>query len=189
MYYRIEWTCYCVGTPDMAPTLGRYNSSRRAGVVTHADLRENYNPGNKYSQWELKGMCVRLELGPKDMQKESVMSVRRDSGAKEAIPWNELTKRMPEILEEMQEAMYKRAKEKVSASMATVSFPSLIFVFAGRELLEGMQQSLAFLLHNELGSHLQHPCVCNRQIRPQGPQCNEIQSTDDTGKEVADRIG
>jgi hypothetical protein len=134
MYYRIEWTWYCVGTPDMAPTLGGYNSSRRAGVVTHADLRENYNPGNKYSQWELKGMCVRLELGPKDMQKESVMSVRRDSGAKEAIPWNELTMRMPEILEEMQEAMYKRAKEKVSASMATVSFPSLIFVFAGGEV-------------------------------------------------------
>lgn len=139
-----------------------------AGVVTHADLRDNYNPGNKYSQWELKGICVRLELGPKDMQKESVMSVRRDNGAKEAIPWDKLTNRMPEILEEMQEAMYKRAKDKVTASMATVCSFTI-----GPSIAETKSQSRARLIclcHNQSKGIWYHnlaralyliPCNCN----------------------------
>jgi prolyl-tRNA synthetase len=103
----------------MVPIEGNQSGSY-AGVKTHADLRDNYTPGNKYAQWELKGMCVRLELGPKDMQNESVMSVRRDNGAKEAIPWKQLSSRMPEVLVEMQKAMFDRASARVSACMATV---------------------------------------------------------------------
>lgn len=91
-----------------------------AGVATHADLRENYTPGNKYTHWELRGVCVRLELGPKDMAAGKVMAVRRDNGKKELIAWPDLVARLPKVLEEMQADMLSRAEAKVNAALATV---------------------------------------------------------------------
>lgn len=97
--------------------------ARGAGVKASADLRENYTPGHKYSHWELKGVCVRLELGPMDMEKKSVMTVRRDTGQKEAVAWADLAKRVPEVLLEMQKAMFDKAKEAVDAALETVRAP------------------------------------------------------------------
>lgn len=95
-------------------------AARCAGVKAHADVRSNYTPGNKYTHWELRGVCVRLELGPKDMAASKVMAVRRDNGKKESIVWGDLASRVPKILEEMQAEMLKKASERVSAAMATV---------------------------------------------------------------------
>lgn len=47
-------------------------------VVT--DTRANYTPGWKYNQWELKGLPLRMELGPKDMENSAVVLARRDTG-------------------------------------------------------------------------------------------------------------
>ena len=55
---------------------------RTAGVRVRADLRENYSPGWKYNHWELKGVPIRLDVGPKDMKASQYVAVRRDSGAK-----------------------------------------------------------------------------------------------------------
>jgi Anticodon binding domain len=90
------------------------------GVRACADLRDNYNPGHKYSQWELKGACVRLELGPKDMEKQSVMAVRRDTGEREPVAWAALAQRLPQMLDEMQAAMFDAARAKVAAARVTV---------------------------------------------------------------------
>lgn len=95
----------------------------RAGLKASADLRENYTPGHKYSQWELKGVCLRLELGPKDMEKGSVMTVRRDTGAKEAVAWAELAARVPAILDDMQSSMFAKAQAAVTAAQTTVRRP------------------------------------------------------------------
>jgi hypothetical protein len=58
------------------------------------DDRSNYNPGWKYSYWELKGVPLRLEMGPKDMAQKQIRIVRRDTGDKEDTPLSILTQKV-----------------------------------------------------------------------------------------------
>eukprot|EP01006_Ploeotia_vitrea_P053069 TRINITY_DN67753_c0_g1_i2.p1 TRINITY_DN67753_c0_g1~~TRINITY_DN67753_c0_g1_i2.p1 ORF type:complete len:565 (-),score=298.64 TRINITY_DN67753_c0_g1_i2:47-1603(-) len=83
---------------------------KAAGVRTEVDSRRNYNPGWKYAHWELKGVPLRIELGPKDFEKQSVVVVRRDTGAKKAVSWADLTTAVPAELEQMQADMLTRAR-------------------------------------------------------------------------------
>jgi len=74
------------------------------------DDRDQYSPGWKYNEYELRGVPVRLEIGPRDVAQESVMSVRRDTRAKEPIPLARLGERLPQLLEEIQRSMFEAAK-------------------------------------------------------------------------------
>ena len=75
------------------------------------DERENYNPGFKFNDWEMKGIPIRLELGPKDLQNNRVVMVRRDSGKKEIIKIADLEKKVPAILEDIQKTLFARSKK------------------------------------------------------------------------------
>jgi prolyl-tRNA synthetase len=75
------------------------------------DERENYNPGFKFNDWEMKGIPLRLEIGPKDFEKNQVVAVRRDNGKKEIIKIADLNKKVPVILEDIQKGLFKRSKE------------------------------------------------------------------------------
>lgn len=81
------------------------------GVRSHADMRENYSPGWKFSDWELRGVPLRLEVGPNDVKKQQVTAVRRDTGAKMAIPLADLSKAVPELLETIHNDLYAKAKK------------------------------------------------------------------------------
>ncbi len=74
------------------------------------DDREGYNPGFKFNEWELKGIPIRLELGPKDLEKNQVILVRRDIGKKGIVKMIELEKKIPAILEDIQKSLFKRSK-------------------------------------------------------------------------------
>ena len=74
------------------------------------DEREGYNPGFKFNEWEMKGVPLRLEIGPKDLASNQVVAVRRDSGKKEVIKIAELGKKVPAILEDIQRSLFKRSK-------------------------------------------------------------------------------
>lgn len=78
------------------------------GVRVTVDDRDNYNPGWKYNHWELKGVPLRIELGPKDMKNRSVKVVTRYNGASEFLSWDNLDS-IPEKLEAIQGEMYARA--------------------------------------------------------------------------------
>jgi len=73
------------------------------------DDREGHSPGWKFNEWEMKGVPLRLELGPRDLEKNQVVAVRRDSGEKEEISFSMLKKRLPELLEEIQSGLYQAA--------------------------------------------------------------------------------
>lgn len=88
---------------------------KAAGLRVASDRRDNYTPGWKYNFWELRGVPLRIELGPKDMEGGSAMMARRDTGAKEAAAWGELAARVPRLLEEMQADMYARARASFDA--------------------------------------------------------------------------
>ncbi|MGH7730706.1 MAG: proline--tRNA ligase [Candidatus Eiseniibacteriota bacterium] len=74
------------------------------------DDREQYTPGWKYNEHELRGVPVRLEVGPRDVAQGSVMSVRRDTRAKEPIPIDRIAERLPALLDEVQAALFASAK-------------------------------------------------------------------------------
>ncbi len=77
-------------------------------VRVKVDRSEN-TPGWKYSEWEMRGVPVRMEIGPRDVQNNSVMLVRRDNRVKEPVSVEALETRLPELLDEVQQAMYARA--------------------------------------------------------------------------------
>ena len=85
-----------------------------AGVRVHTDEREGLSPGFKFNDWEMRGVPVRLEIGPRDVAGESVMAARRDVPGKEGkqvIPVAELATRIPELLDEIQAGMLQAATE------------------------------------------------------------------------------
>ncbi|KAL2164881.1 hypothetical protein VTH06DRAFT_177 [Thermothelomyces fergusii] len=87
-----------------------YQTLKQAGVRAEVDLRDGYTPAWKFNDWELKGVPLRIEFGPKDAAKEVVSFARRDTGEKGTIPIAELTTRVPEMLETIQQDMYNRAE-------------------------------------------------------------------------------
>ncbi|KAK4201051.1 putative bifunctional aminoacyl-tRNA synthetase [Triangularia verruculosa] len=84
---------------------------KKAGVRTEIDTREGYTPAWKFNDWEMKGVPIRLEFGPKDAAKDVVSFARRDTGEKGTIPISELTTKVPELLETIQQDMYNKAEK------------------------------------------------------------------------------
>ncbi len=83
-------------------------------VTVRVDDREQYQPGFKFNEWELKGVPVRVELGPKDLAKGACVLARRDLPGKEAkemgVPLTQAATRIGEMLKAMQTALFERAR-------------------------------------------------------------------------------
>ncbi|SCU99002.1 LADA_0H16710g1_1 [Lachancea dasiensis] len=84
---------------------------RAARIRAFGDYNDNYTPGWKFAQYELKGIPLRLEFGPKDMANEQITAVRRNDNRKYTVKLSDLETRIPEILEDMQKDMFLKAKE------------------------------------------------------------------------------
>ena len=86
---------------------------RDAGVRVHLDERYHLSPGNKFNEWELRGVPLRVELGPRDLAAGVVTLASRLAGPKEkdAVDIDELVATMPARLEAFQRAMFDRATE------------------------------------------------------------------------------
>lgn len=76
----------------------------------HVDDREQYSPGWKFNDWEMRGVPLRLELGPRDLEAEQVILVRRDTGKKESCPFNAVIQKIPELLDDIQSNLFNRHK-------------------------------------------------------------------------------
>lgn len=85
--------------------------------VPLTDLREDVSPGRKFNAWELKGIPLRVELGPKDLAKGVVMVAKRNTGEKVEVKFEDLKKKISEMLDEMQGEMYDAAKKMLEESM------------------------------------------------------------------------
>jgi len=93
---------------------------KKLGSEVILDLREEYKPGFKFNEWELKGIPLRVEVGPKDLAKKSVIVVRRDDGKKEVVSLAKLKKRVEELLEEIQENLFSRAEKLLKGAIVEV---------------------------------------------------------------------
>jgi prolyl-tRNA synthetase len=75
------------------------------------DDRDEYNPGWKFNEWELKGVPLRIEIGPKDVEKKQVVLVRRDTNDKKAVKLKDLEKEVDNTLEDIQSNLFNNAKK------------------------------------------------------------------------------
>jgi prolyl-tRNA synthetase len=81
-----------------------------AGVRVKLDDSEENSPGWKYAEWELRGVPLRLEIGPKDIEKGTVFSARRDTREKAALPMADLTTTVKNLLQAIQDNLLARAR-------------------------------------------------------------------------------
>ena len=79
------------------------------GVRVMLDDRDEHSPGWKYAEWEMRGVPLRLEIGPRDIKNEQVMLVRRDTREKLPTPMAGLAGRVEVLLVEIQQALLDRA--------------------------------------------------------------------------------
>jgi len=81
------------------------------GVRVKFDDREQHRPGYKFNEWELKGVPIRLEIGPRDLASSQVVVYRRDTAEKASVPIAELGTKLPALLEQIQTNLYDQALE------------------------------------------------------------------------------
>ena len=78
-----------------------------------ADIKSEVSPGYKFNYWELRGIPVRIEIGPKDIENRECIVFRRDTLEKETIKLENLEERLESLMVEIQDNMFKMAKENV----------------------------------------------------------------------------
>jgi len=88
--------------------------SRRLRV--HVDAREGMKPGAKYYEWELRGVPLRMELGPRDLEKNQGVLVRRDTRAKRPVDLGTLVPEVQGLLEEIQRDLFAAALSRREAN-------------------------------------------------------------------------
>ena len=83
---------------------------KKAGLSVIVDDDESKGPGFKYAEYELRGVCLRMELGPKDLEKNQCVLVRRDNRQKEFVQLESAVAKAREMLDGMQKDLFAKAK-------------------------------------------------------------------------------
>lgn len=88
-----------------------FQTLKENNIRTVLDDRDTYTPGWKFSEWEMKGVPVRLELGPKDLEKKQVVLVNRTNRRKLFVPREQLVSSLQELLKDIQSGLFQKARE------------------------------------------------------------------------------
>ncbi len=91
------------------------------GVRVKFDNRDKFKPGYKFNEYELKGVPLRIAIGPKDLEKNTVEVARRDTLEKIIIPQQEVLMHVTEQLDQMQEALFQKALDFRANNMTEVN--------------------------------------------------------------------
>ena len=109
---------------------GKLKDSLKSKFSTELDARDEYSPGWKFNEWELKGVPVRIEIGPRDVANRQVILARRDSGEKTPAPLDSAVKAVEELLQDVQTSLFRKAAEFAATNTHRVDsyeeFKSLI---------------------------------------------------------------
>ena len=88
-------------------------STLKAEYRVKVDDRDNYSTGFKFNDWEMRGVPIRLEIGPRDIENGTCILVRRDTFQKETVQISNLSNRIKELLEDIHKNMYNSCLENV----------------------------------------------------------------------------
>jgi bifunctional glutamyl/prolyl-tRNA synthetase len=97
-----------------------HNRLIKLGVRSKNDLRENYSPGWKFNHWELKGVPIRIEIGPKDMKNSQYVLVRRDTGEKIVMKIAGVEDDIPALLDTIQSHLLAKARTDMTDHIRVV---------------------------------------------------------------------
>jgi prolyl-tRNA synthetase len=106
---------------------------KAAGIRVKLDADDGNTPGWKFAEYEMRGVPLRLEIGPKDIEKASVFAARRDTRAKQSLPMEGLADRIKALLDEIQLGLFDRARAfRDSHTTATSSYEEFKEIMEGR---------------------------------------------------------
>ena len=107
-----------------------YSQLIAAGISVKYDDRDNFKPGFKFNDYELKGVPIRIAIGPRDLENNLVELARRDTLEKKSIPMNEITNHIKITLEDIQNNLFDRAnsfrEERITAVETFDEFKSIL---------------------------------------------------------------
>ncbi|MCK4445387.1 MAG: proline--tRNA ligase, partial [Thermoplasmata archaeon] len=96
-----------------------FHELKEVGIRVHLDERD-LRPGNKFYDWEAKGVPVRIEIGAKDIKANAVTVVRRDGEDKDMIQRAHMVSKVKDLLNQMQMEQYERGEKEMRANMYLV---------------------------------------------------------------------
>ena len=103
------------------------------GIRVMIDDRDSQTPGWKYNEWEMRGVPLRMEIGPKDLEKSQVVLARRDTREKAFVPMDGLAAKVEEMLVTIQKALFDRAVQfRTEHTTETDSYDEFKQVMDGR---------------------------------------------------------
>jgi prolyl-tRNA synthetase len=88
---------------------------------THLDDRDHLTPGRKFNEWELKGVPLRVEIGPRDIKEAKAVLVRRDTGAKRSARLESIESEVGAELQAIHDSMFKKASDSLASSTRTAA--------------------------------------------------------------------
>ena len=94
---------------------------RKAQIRVQVDRRPEYTPGWKFNEWEMRGVPLRLEIGPREVERRQVFTSRRDTRAKRPLPMNDLEDQVGALLETFQSDLLEKGRQFVRQHTSTVS--------------------------------------------------------------------
>ncbi|MFA5174069.1 MAG: proline--tRNA ligase [Candidatus Pacearchaeota archaeon] len=108
------------------------------------DDREDYRPGFKFNEYELKGIPIRIELGSRDLEKKEVIVVRRDNYKKQPIKISDLNTEIPKILGDIQNDLFEKSKKQFKQKIKQANNLSEI-----KEIIKNKEIGIVPLCKNE----------------------------------------
>ena len=90
-------------------------------VRVNVDMREKLSPGHKFNEWEMKGVPIRIEVGPRDMQNEELVVCRRDDNTKQTVNIDDAADIIMNLLDEIQNSLFNQAKTFMDSHTTCVS--------------------------------------------------------------------
>lgn len=110
----------------------------KEGVSTELDGREIYTAGWKFNEWELKGVPVRIEIGPKDLQQKQAILFRRDTRSKTPVKLDSIAAAATKLLDEIQASLFSKAKQHLEKNIADAKTIADVAIAArGHKLSKG----------------------------------------------------
>ncbi len=93
----------------------------KRSLRVHLDARDEFTPGYKFNDWEMKGVTLRIEIGPKDLAKNKVVLVRRDNLKKSDLSFDNIESGVVKALDEIQADLFEKAKKLLNERIKSVA--------------------------------------------------------------------
>lgn len=98
-----------------------YRTLQNMGIRTHIDTRENVSPGFKFNDWELRGVPLRVEVGPRDLKTGTIVAARRDTLSKDTIRLDDAPDTIRNTLDTIQDDMLEKARQQAAGMTGEAS--------------------------------------------------------------------